>query len=315
MAPVGSTFVRIASAAAGLFLILMSSILYEKEEGTIQNKLEEWWVVLSDTESRAVNKHAAFMSGVANLGGRLFDRLFGEKLFSLRSVAVSACFSLASLGLVCTPGLSGWLIEIPSFLYITVIALLLVMGVLPSVLGPGWPKKLWLLGVVVLTFICFVGMDVVNWFDVPSWFETEGDSTAEVFYYLIFVVVTVASDSLFIAATRWLLRISSKFNSRTKILGLMVGNVSLACLLVIVPVSLAWGVRSVGKIVRSHDIVSAVNYYVAADNPNQSFLASVAASNVLDGLVACTFFILLSVLLIHRLVWPTIQRPVYALAS
>jgi hypothetical protein len=36
---------------------------------------------------------------------------------------------------------------------------------------------------------------------------------------------------------------------------------------------------------------------------------------VLDGLVASIFFILLFGLLLHRLLWPIVQRPVYALAS
>lgn len=245
----------------------------------------------------------------------MFDRLFGKKLFSLRSIAVSACFSLASLGLVCAPGLSVFLTDIPGLLYFSVVILLLTMGALSSVLRPGWPTKLWLVGVLVLAFMCFIGMDIVNWFDLPYRFLGGGFDPAEILYYLIFVTVTVASDSLFIAATRWLLRISSRFNSRAKILGLMFGNVSLACLLVIVPLSLAWGLSSIAKIVRSRDIVNAVNHYVYFDDPKQSFLASVAASNIFDGLVACTFFILLLVLLLHRLLWPTIQRPVYVLAS
>jgi hypothetical protein len=327
MTPLFITLARIVSVTLGLLLILVSIVLYETEEGAIQNKLEEWWVVLSDTESRAIKKHAAFMAGVAALTGHLFDRLFGQKLFSFRSVGVSACFSLASLGLVCARGLSGFLAELPISLYASVVILLLVMGITPAALGPRWSelrlfRVLWLVGVVILIFVSFLGMDIVNWFNLPirvritdTGYDLGWASSLEAVYYLIFIVITIASDSLFIAATRGLLRISSKFNSRTKILGLMLGNVSLACLLVVVPVSIAWGVGSVPKIIRSESILETVNQYVGWSSSSASFLATLAASNMLDGVVACTFFILLFVLLLHRVIWPSVQRPVYALAA
>jgi hypothetical protein len=327
MTPLFFKLARITSVAVGLLLILVSVVLYETEEGAIQNKLEEWWVVLSDTESRAVKKHAAFVAGVASLAGRIFDRMFGQKLFSVRSVGVSACFSLASLGLVCARGLSGWLGELPTSLYVSVVILLLVMGVVPATLGPRWSelrllRVFWLVGVVILIFVSFVGMDVVNWFNIPNLvrltdtgFEIGQPASVETVYYLIFIVITIASDSLFIAATRWLLRISSMLTSRIKILGLMIGNVSLACLLVVVPVSLAWGLKAVPEIIRSNSIFETVNQYVGFSGAHESFLATLAASNMLDGVIACMFFILLFVLLLHRIIWPIVQRPVYALAA
>src|ERR1700732_819339 len=169
------------------------------------------------------------------------------------------------------------------------------MGVAPAALGPRWHKvrlfrALWLVGVVILICISFVGMDVVNWFNIPTqtrltdtgWEIGPPDST-EAAYYLIFVLLTIFSDALFIAATRWLLRISSRLNSRIKILGLMLGNVSLAGLLVVVPVSLAWGVKAVPEIIRSDSIFQAVTQYAGNSRSTQSFLATLAASNMLDG--------------------------------
>jgi hypothetical protein len=318
---------KIVSVALGLLLILVSAILYETEEGKIQNKLEEWWVVLCDAESRAVKKHAAFVAEVVALARHVFDTLFGQKLFSIRALGVSACFSLSSLGIVCARGLSGLLNELPISLYACVVILLLVMGVAPASLGRRWVelrayRALWLAGVGFLVVASFLGMDYVNWFNVPIQFQVtdtgfairRGDSI-EAVYYLIFIVFTIASDSLFIAATRWLLRISSKLSSRMKILGLMAGNVSLACLLVLVPVSLGWGAGAVPKIIWSESIVQTINEYAGFSNSRESFFATLAASNMLDGVVACTFFILLFILLIHRSIWPTVQRPVYALAA
>ena len=173
----------------------------------------------------------------------------------------------------------------------------------------------------MLVVLSFVGMDIVDWFNLPYGLVWSGDvlkpvlSNTEFYYYGLFIAVTIASDTLFIAATRWLLRLSSGLDSRTKILGLMLGNVLLACVLVVVPVSWAWGVGVVPTALRSGKVVQTLNYLAYNSTSHQSFLATLAASNMLDGLVASSFFILLFTLLLHRFIWPIIQRPVYALAT
>jgi hypothetical protein len=307
-------------------MLLMSSLLYETEEGAMQNRLEQWWVLLSDTGPRAIGRHTAFVAGVASLGAHLFDRFFGNKLFSARSIGVSACFSLACLGIVCSPGLSGLLSEIPGAPYFLVVVLLLAMGFLPGALGPRLPQKSWLVGVAILVVVAFCGMDIVDWFNLPIplalvFSEMKAEyiryyfTSREFFYYFTFVFLTIASDTLFIAATRWLLRVSAKLRSNLTIIVLMLVNVALACLLVVFPVSEAWGLKSVAAIISSGHAVDAANHYASLSNTKQSFLATLAGSNLLDGLVACAFFLVLLVLLLHRLVWPIVQRPIYALAT
>jgi len=109
---------RTLTVFIGLSLILMSVLLYETEEGEIENTLEKWWVFLSDTERLAVGKHMSFVAAVASLANRLFDRLLGERLLSLRAVGISACFSIASLGIVSSPALNGYLLfELPTLPY------------------------------------------------------------------------------------------------------------------------------------------------------------------------------------------------------
>jgi hypothetical protein len=319
--------IRIACITVGALLIAMSTFLHETEEGAIQNKLDEWRVVLSETEPRAINRHAAFVAAVAGLGGRLFDALFGQRLVSPRSVGVSACFSLASLFLVCSPGLSGMLSEIPGSLYYSLLVGLIAMGALPSLLKSRRPirprllKTLWLVGIVILVFCSYFCMDIVNWFNVPYRVTESGLNLKihipyrlEAFYYVAFIFITIASDSLFIVSTRWLLRKSSGLLSTLQIIGVMLGNVILACSLVILPVALAWGASAVTRILAGGKIVKTTNDYVLSSDSHQSFLASLGASNILDGLVACVFFVLLFTFLAHRLVWPIVKRPVYAVA-
>lgn len=63
----GLILLRIACVGAGFILVGIATVLYEDEEGVIQNKLEGWWIVLTDTETQAVRKHVAFVAGVAAL--------------------------------------------------------------------------------------------------------------------------------------------------------------------------------------------------------------------------------------------------------
>jgi len=84
----------------GAVLVCACFFLYEDEEGKIQNKVEEWWVTLSDRQKQSRSKIAAFMREVARLTGSGFDRLFGSGLFSLRVIPVSIYLSFASLFLL-----------------------------------------------------------------------------------------------------------------------------------------------------------------------------------------------------------------------
>jgi hypothetical protein len=314
--------------ALGFALVAFSLLLYENEEGEITNRLQAAWEALSIAGSKAIRKHAAFMAGVAALAGRLFDRFFGRKLFSIWSVGVSACLSLASVVIVCSPGLSS-ILDIPEWFYWSVATLLLLMGFVPAfrwrsggIQNAKLLRIFWLAGVAFSLFATFILMDAVNWFNLKYRPVPLGEGTylttvenAEYYYYGIFIAITIASDTIFIAVTRWLLRLGSRLDSLTKILALMLGNVLLACGLVVVPLSWAWGVGVVPTAFRSGKVVQTFNYLAGTANSHQSFLATLAASNLLDGFVASAFFVLFFALLLHRLIWPIIQRPVYALAT
>jgi hypothetical protein len=303
---------RIASVVSGILIVLISTFLYEPEEGLVQNRLEEWWVALSDAEPRALNKHTAFMVAVADFASRVFDRLFGKKLLSVRSVGVSACFSLASLGLVCSPGLKLFDWAYPAYLgalYGPVIISLVVVGMLPAALGTRLSERRWLVGVVLLCLAALAGMHSVDWFDAHA------RVVRETLYNAVFLLVTVGSDTIFIAVTRWLLRKATRFHSVARILGAILANISLAGLLVFLPTFIAWK-EFTGrvKLPDNLDITDAIVRYTWFSNSREIFLTTLSGSNVLDAVVACAFFILLLTLLLHRLLWPTVKRPVYVLA-
>src|ERR1700694_5196508 len=84
----------------GVVFICAALFLYEDEEGKFQNKVEEWWIKLSDKQRASRSRVAAFMQEVAQLTGRGFDRLLGRRLFSFRVIPISIYLSFASFFLL-----------------------------------------------------------------------------------------------------------------------------------------------------------------------------------------------------------------------
>jgi hypothetical protein len=261
----------------------------------------------------AVSKHFLFVSRVATFTGRWFDSIFGQGLVSIRSVGTSACFSLASLGLVCAPALKDLQFpQVAVILYGPVITALVVAGVMPSVFGARLRIRLWLTCIALLCTGFFIGMHLTDWFGLAG---REGSALTEAGYDLSFLLVTVASDTLFIVITRILLRKSSAFQSTTRVVGVALMNVTLAGALVFVPIYVPWGLQGVRDFIFSGEPVNKAELNVAFSDPGEVLLSTLAASNVIDGLVASAFFIVFAILLLHRLVWPAVERPLYAIAS
>ena len=87
-------------ALGGLVLIYAAFFLYENEQGNVQSVLEDLWLRIEEHKEIFLSRHAAFMREVARLTNVGFDRLFGKKLFSWQSFAVSSCYSIGSVCLV-----------------------------------------------------------------------------------------------------------------------------------------------------------------------------------------------------------------------
>lgn len=301
----------VASVAGGILLIASSGLLYETEEGVIQNKIEIIWVKLSDAESVAVTRQAKFARAVATLTAKVLDRLFGDKLLSFQSISVSACLSLVSLGIVCLPGTSLLPEDIQSF-YVPTILLLLVAALLPAIFKSRLPKGLWLASVAALILLTFVGMHESGWFAGPL---IRLGAIVDPAYEVSFLIFTIVCDWLFVICTRWLLRKGAAFHSAATILGVMLGNLALAAILVCLPFGAALGRPGITSLWQSSERVGIVEYYAMWSAPRDLFLMTLAGSNVFDAAVASAFFALFLVMFLHSLVWPVLQRPAYALAS
>jgi hypothetical protein len=90
---------RPIEALVVVFCVLSAIVLYPNEEVKIQSKFEDFWIRVDDFQNLALTRHAAFMTGIAKLETRFLDRVFGNRLISIRALGVSFCFSLGTIAL------------------------------------------------------------------------------------------------------------------------------------------------------------------------------------------------------------------------
>ena len=101
---------RVASCTIGALLIYVGGFLYETQEGKIKSKLEGFWIAVDDAQQTLPDRRVAFLREVAWRGGIIFDRVFGDRLFSRRFFVVSIYLSVASLSIWFKMGVN-WLVD------------------------------------------------------------------------------------------------------------------------------------------------------------------------------------------------------------
>ena len=124
---------------------------------------------------------------------------------------------------------------------------------------------------------------------------------------LAFVAVMLAGllfDLLFIALTRRILILCGELDTFAKIGGSLLANLVVAFGLVFVPLI---------PIYRSPDGLTLISL-VFPGTVVEKIGTTVAMTNVVDALAALLFFALSSLMLLHRLLWPMVNRPLYATA-
>jgi hypothetical protein len=265
--------------------------LSEPEEKSVQNRLEDWWLIIKERQEKSHSKLTVFMSEIARLSSDGLDRIFGKKLISAQSIVVSACYSLASIFLL------------GSFL--------LVYSKSPDMAGPIVFFFIAVALVVFATFSgkaaegCFVFVVVLSiailWGIFSYVISKEGPT--KIFKgagFLLALVFPIASDFFFIAITRRLLRWSAGVDSFGKIIAIIIVNNALAFALFLGPFLLLYWEPS-----WIHPYLQ--DFYIG-------FPAGlIVGSNLTVLLPALVFVLLAFIMLVHRLFWPALHRPIYAL--
>jgi hypothetical protein len=277
------------------FVLVYASSLYENEEGQIQSKIVEWWVRLDDKGLASRSRIAAFMQEVARLTGRGFDGLFGNSLLSLRFVAVSIYLSFASLFLFLIfafplahdTGSATRLGAIRIFLFFIGLALVpaIVNG---SALWERLIRGIWW-GVIPWTVISMAGF-------IAFVYKRQGAASTfrGIGFTLLPLAVSFLADVAFIFVTRLILRRIPTIDRISTIVIMFVGNLLILALIIV-------GLPYVGfKIAKYLPLFGGI------------IMLSLPLNSI-DILVGCAALIVALLLLVHRALWPLIQRPLYAI--
>jgi hypothetical protein len=274
----------------GLVIICAYLFLYEDEEGKVQNKIEEWWIKLSDKQNVSRSKVAAFMQEVARLTGSGFDLLFGRSLVPLRVVPISIYLSLASLFLLI-------LLTVPGVKYSAGTSRQAAFGLLfyfiALALVPAFSQNKWVLGIwwMIIPSV-LLGMSGFLIFA----FKTRGARSTfrGVGLVVLIFVSSLLLDLFYIALTRYILKRISRIDHIPEILVMIFLNLFALVIPVLAPIY--------------------IGIWLAKYAPQAG--AMVMASimfNFIDFLAGFAALLLAIILLLHRLFWPAVQRPLYAI--
>jgi hypothetical protein len=314
MITLATLLLKLLGMAAGLFFVYLSVFLYEDKEKRIQNALEALWVKVDDLQKHSLSRHTAFMNVVAGLMTKIFDRVFGEKLVSLRSVAVSFCYAVAAFGL--TFFLFSWAYENDTAaMYDFFMAFLYgaVFGTIPAL----FRKKKWVKVWLVFLFLYAV-YDIIAPFLFVSWF---------IFSYLndaglaalpwIVLGGLVLSFGLFVACvaiTRYLVRrvAASKTFFKTALFTFL--NCAPVFLLIFSWVLFLFHLYHAGP-VASRGSGGGIPMDWSTATTMTLFFGVMCAimTNMIFICSTALFALLAATMLVHRITWPLLARPVYAL--
>jgi hypothetical protein len=298
------TVLKIVIFSGGIFLVYVGVFLKEDSEGKLQNSLEVLWVSINDQESVSISKNVAFLRTVASVLTRGLDRLLGEHLFSLRALAVSSCYSLGSIFLSWVVIMldswfkNGYMKEYFDTLMwdLPMAAGLLCLGTLQGGIRRPIIYKAWYIAVLILSVIAFLLLYGEGLFDFGGFDGTPSPAVA-VISFASTLLAGIAFDAAFIAATRYMLRRSSRMSSAFNIAEMVLINILVACLLVAAPAY----------------FVHAPTYFIFPETATERVAGLVGTSNMIDLFVSLLFVMMALLLLAHRLVWPMLDVPVYAL--
>jgi hypothetical protein len=288
---------RVCVAMLGAILLYLAFFLYEDEAGRYQNRLEQLWIQIDDVSHTALARHTAFLKKTIGLLRFGLDSLFGKRLISVRSVAVTLAYSVGSSFLLVDYGLRGFSNATLRSLFVFLV--LLMLGTSLGFVRRANIVRIWSAAVVLLTIYIFIaGLPFVvdrsyRFQELKSYYA---DITAKDFLQSIFVfAIGIVCDIVFVALNRAIFRFTEQVNSITQIILLLICNLSLAfgylAPYLFNPVTLLGGHPSQ---------VQEITWAISTTNAITALLAS--------GMVFLTLTAFL-----HRGFWPLLSRPVYAL--
>jgi len=272
----------------GLLMLYSGVFLTETEEGRLRNFLEELWVRVDDLHSAAMSRQAALLQQVSALTEHGMVTLFGQKLFSVRSLASYLCFTMASifLSLALLAGNSPTFPRTATLIW-SAFFLLFALS-----------RRLRYLGFVLLSVGAILGLLSLGGVFRPYQLSLKDVLSSSLGYLLGTLLVTGS-----IVLTRWSLRVASRTRNVASLVGVIGGNVLLAATL-LSPLLIAFLAPSF--FVRGPETVRTLPSGLL------EFLFSTSGTTLFAAALAVLVVLVLVAALVHRMLWPVMSRTVYA---
>lgn len=283
---------------AGL-LIYIALFMYEDEKGRLQNRLEELWIRIDDRQRAAVARHIAFLKAVLGLLNRGLDTLFGAKIFSLRSIAVTFCYSQASLLLLLPHTLGDFDAKV-SLRAAAYFAFLVILGTSSIMIKGKKALAIWSCSIIaigtgaLLRSLAWVFNGDLGWSTTDVSWSLSSEAAA---WILTIFAAGIACDVLFIALNRALIRFTARLNGSVQIIAMLLVNCAIATVYM-APYWL-WPLKIVTRL--------SPMYYQVAN--------LTAATNLITSLLACSIILVMVIALLHRVSWSLVSRPIYAISQ
>ncbi len=275
---------RAGAISAGGLLLYGSMFLYEDEQGKVQNRLEGWWVKLDDQGREVTSNYGLFLRRLSRLTSDRLDALFGDRLLTIQAFLVSFLLSLASVA----ASAPFWPSSEP-LIWRVVEALFgfLLIAFAVSVGSATAREVRWALALILLLEASLTVIAVT------------GGSDPMLRYSIMWAIVmgSILCDWMVIALVRWTLQRISDNRRTLPLIAVLVANLCAASALVLGPlipergrflIDRRWGI-SAGEVL--------------------------SRGNLVDALVVGAFLLSVALALLHRLLWPTLSRSLYAIQA
>ncbi len=262
--------------------------------------MEVWSIKIREKRNNSLSASASFVRGIAELTRRALDKIFGTKIISFQMLGVSFYLSLASLYFFSLFAYENNTLHF-HFTSGTILGILwyVALALVPALAPARWIVTLW--------YACFV-VGLIWLLDFGYFAYKTGRGRFILGAALLSALafgVSFACDVLYIALMRWLLRRTSAASTNTQAYhGLVAAIVCIIMTFVLffVPVFLGIAVIS-----RAHaggrDALGLTGITIIFS----------CVFNTLNLLTTLLGFVLALAVLLHRMLWPLLQRPLYAL--
>ncbi len=300
---------------AGAVFVYCGLFLYENEENTIHNKLDELWRFLDEKSEKAIRGHVTIIQKLglaANLG---ITKIFGDKVWTKQNLVSNCCLSfltISSMVSICTIYFASRGLTLDYFLLHNVSQFSFAVSFLALLLSPllktyQQSKRLWLITatVSILVFLCQIVTDTFYFSKISP--DVYPDMTMIDYLFinappLVFALIAIIQFPPIFRNVVETVFIGKKSNNKSK--GIILALMVIGFIVYTMSSSLYKNTDSTGRVLYGFVAHSHFDYVIC-------FLGFYGVAWLFLVVLLLTLAGLLS---IHSTLWGAIKRPAYSIA-